>query len=231
MSQCPLSPNFLDYESNSFEAHDGKFQKNGVSWCPLSPNSEDYESSSDEKYDVDFQKYGVSWCPVSPNSKDYESSSDEEWDDEFQKIGVPQCPLSPNSANYESNSYEERDDEFQKNGVSLCPLSPNSKDYESSSDEEQDESSSDDPMMEMLQRNIVSRSRSRPFRINANYSSYTRGRAQYLTRRSSISALISSECCQKNPLKRMDFTFALESKKRYLSMNKSMQNSYLVGCI
>ena len=29
----------------------------------------------------------------------------------------------------------------------------------------------------------------------------------------------------------MDFTFALESRKRYLSMNKSMQNSYLVGCM
>ena len=89
----------------------------------------------------------------------------------------------------------------------------------------------DDQMMEMLPRNIVSRSRSRPFRINASCSSYTRGRAEYLMRRSSISALISSECCQKDCLKHMDFKFALESRKRYLSMNKSMQNSYLVGCM
>ena len=29
----------------------------------------------------------------------------------------------------------------------------------------------------------------------------------------------------------MDFKIALENKKRYLSMNKSMQNSYLVGCM
>jgi hypothetical protein len=86
-------------------------------------------------------------------------------------------------------------------------------------------------MMEMLPRNIVSRSRSRPFHINPRYSSYTRGRAEYLTRRSSISALISSECCQKDCLKHMDFKFALEKRKRYLSMNKSMQNSYLVGCM
>ena len=89
----------------------------------------------------------------------------------------------------------------------------------------------DDPMMEMLLRNIVSRSRRKPFRIKASCSSYTRGRAEYLTRRSSISALISSECCQKYCLKHMDFKFALESRKRYLSMKKSIQNSYLVGCM
>jgi len=89
----------------------------------------------------------------------------------------------------------------------------------------------DNAMMEMLPRNIVSRSRRKPFHINASFSSYTRGRAEYLTRRSSISALISSECCQKDCLKHMDFKFALERRKRYLSMNKSMQNSYLAGCM
>ena len=86
-------------------------------------------------------------------------------------------------------------------------------------------------MMEMLPRNIVSRSRSRPFRINARCSSYTRGRVEYLTRRSSISTLFSNECCQKDCLKHMDFKFALDKRKRYFSMNKSMQNSYLVGCM
>ena len=85
--------------------------------------------------------------------------------------------------------------------------------------------------MEMLQRNIVSRSRSRSFRINARCSSYTRGRAEYLTRRIFINILISSECCQKYCLKRMDFKFSLEKRKRYLSMNKSMKKSYLVGCM
>ena len=50
-------------------------------------------------------------------------------------------------------------------------------------------------------------------------------------RRSSISTLISCDCCQKDFLKHMDFKFALEKRKRYLSMNKSMQNSYLVGCM
>ena len=158
---------------------------------PLSPNSEDYESNNFEEHDGEFQKNGVSRCPLSPNSKDYESNNDEECDDEFQKNGVSQCPLSPDSKDCESSSDEARDDDFQEIGVSQSPLSLDSKDYESNSDEEQDESSSDDPMMEMLPRNIVSRSRSRPFRINANYSSYTRGRAEYLTRRSSTSALIT----------------------------------------
>ena len=86
-------------------------------------------------------------------------------------------------------------------------------------------------MMEMLPANIVSRSTSRPFCINPRCYSYTRGREEYLTRRSSITALISSECCQKDCLKHMNFKFALEKRKRYLSMNKSMQNSYLVWCM
>ena len=29
----------------------------------------------------------------------------------------------------------------------------------------------------------------------------------------------------------MDFKFSLEKRKNYLSMNKNMQNSYLVGCM
>jgi hypothetical protein len=48
---------------------------------------------------------------------------------------------------------------------------------------------------------------------------------------SSISDLISSECCQKECLKGIDYKYALEKRKTYLSMNKSMQNSYLVGCM
>ena len=86
-------------------------------------------------------------------------------------------------------------------------------------------------MIEMLLANIVSRSRSRPFRINPRCSSYTRGRVVYLTRRSSTNELISSDCCKKDCLKHMDFKFSLEKRKNYLSMNKSMQNSYLVGCM
>jgi len=83
----------------------------------------------------------------------------------------------------------------------------------------------------MLLGNIVSRSRSKSFRINPRCSSYTRGRVEYLMRRSYMSALISSECCQKDSLKHMDFKFALENRKRYLSMNKSMKISYLVRCM
>ena len=79
--------------------------------------------------------------------------------------------------------------------------------------------------------NIISRCRSRHFRINPRCSSYIRGRVEYLTRRSYISALISNEFCQNHFLKHMDFKFALEKRKRYLSTNKSMQNSYLVGCM
>jgi len=89
----------------------------------------------------------------------------------------------------------------------------------------------DDSMMDMLPAIIVSRSRKRSFRINPRCSSYTRGREEYLRRRSSISAPISSECCQKDFLKHMDFKFAFEKRKRDLAMNKSMQNSYLVECL
>jgi len=85
--------------------------------------------------------------------------------------------------------------------------------------------------MEMLLANIVSRSRSGPLCINPICSSYTRGREEYLMRRSSISDLISCECCQKYFLKHMDLKFALEKRKIYFSMNKCMRNSYLVGCM
>ena len=86
-------------------------------------------------------------------------------------------------------------------------------------------------MIETLPANIVSRSRSRHFRINPRCSSYTRGRVVYLTRIISISELISSDYCKKDCLKHLDFKFSLEKRKNYLSMNKSMQNSYLVGCM
>lgn len=86
-------------------------------------------------------------------------------------------------------------------------------------------------MIEMFPGNIVSTSRSRTFRINQRCSSYTRGREEYLMRRSYISALISSECCQKYCLKHMHFKFALEKRRRYLSINKRIQNSYLVRCM
>ena len=86
-------------------------------------------------------------------------------------------------------------------------------------------------MKEMLPSNIGSRSRSIPFRINTRCSIYTRGRVVYLRRRSSISELISSDYCKKDCLKHMDFKFSLEKRKNYLSMNKIMQNSYLVGCM
>ena len=86
-------------------------------------------------------------------------------------------------------------------------------------------------MMERLPKNIVSRSRSRNFRINPRCSSYIRGRLVYLTRKISISELISSDYYKNDFLKHMDFKFALKKRKNYFSMNKSMHNSYLVGCM
>lgn len=83
----------------------------------------------------------------------------------------------------------------------------------------------------MLPENIVSRSRSRPFCINPRCYSYIRGRIVYLTRISSINKVISSDCCRKDCLKHMDFNFSLEKRKNKFSMNKSMQYSYLVGCM
>ena len=84
--------------------------------------------------------------------------------------------------------------------------------------------------MKLLQANIVT-SRSRLFHINPNYSSYTRVRTTYITRKSSVVHLISSECCRKDCLKHMDFKFAFEKRKIYLSMSKSMKKSYLVACM
>jgi len=73
----------------------------------------------------------------------------------------------------------------------------------------------DDEMMEMLSANIISRSRSRTFCINPRCSSYTKGREKYFTKRISIRNLISSECCQKDCLKHMDFKFHWR-KVRYI---------------
>jgi hypothetical protein len=85
--------------------------------------------------------------------------------------------------------------------------------------------------VETLSRNIVSRTKTRPFYINPNHSSYARTRKEFLTKSISISELISSECCQNNCLKSMDYMYALNKRNIYLSMNKIMLNSYFVGCM
>jgi len=238
----------MDYESSSDEKHDEKFQKNGVSQCPLSPNPMDYESSSDEGQDE----------ALTPNPNGYSGSSDKGHDVSFSVSKQSHFRHSPNSMDYESSTDNAHEEEYPINIKSNFTFSRNSKDYDSSIKEGEDEEyppsqylkstvghsadniplndddnayTNDDPMMKMLLRNIVSRSRRRPFCINARCYSYTRGRVEYLTRRSSISTLISSECCQKYCLEHMDFKIALERRKRYLSMNKSMKNSYLVGCM
>jgi hypothetical protein len=90
-------------------------------------------------------------------------------------------------------------------------------------------SSEDDAIVETLQRSIVSRTRNIDFYINLNHSSSTRSMKEFLTKSISISDMISSECCQKNCLKRMDYMYALNKRKTYLSMKKSMQNPCLMG--
>ena len=67
--------------------------------------------------------------------------------------------------------------------------------------------------------------------FNPKHSSYTRSRKELLTSPSSITHLISSECCHNNCLKGIGYNYSLEKRNVYLSMNKSMQNSYLVGCM
>ena len=71
----------------------------------------------------------------------------------------------------------------------------------------------DDGMMKPLQENIVTRSRSRPFHINPKHFSYTRVRTKYLTKRSFVVHLISSECCRRDCLKNMDFNFFFGEKE------------------
>lgn len=160
---------------------------------------------------------------------DYESSTNNAHEEEYPLNIESNFPFSRNSKDYDSSTEEGEDEEYPLNqylkstidhSVDNIPLNDDENPY-----------TNDDPIMEMLPSNIVSRNRSRPFCINARCSSYTRGRAEYLTRRSAISALISSECCEKDFLKHMDYKFALESRKRYLPVNKSMHDSYLVGCM
>ena len=71
----------------------------------------------------------------------------------------------------------------------------------------------------------------RPFYVNTKHSSYTRCRKELVTSPSSITHLISSECCHNNCLNGICYNYALEKRNVYLSMNKSVQNSYLVGCM
>jgi hypothetical protein len=97
--------------------------------------------------------------------------------------------------------------------------------------DEENCSSEDDEIVDTLQRNIVYRTKIIHFYINPNHSSYTRYRKEFLTKSISISELISSECCQNNCLKSMDYMYALNKRKTYLSMNKRMENSYLMGCM
>ena len=90
-------------------------------------------------------------------------------------------------------------------------------------------------MVHETQRKIVPMSkikyRTRPYYINPKHSIYTRSKKYLLTSPSSITDLISSLCCQKHCLKQMHYNYALEERLSYLSMNKNMQNSYLVGCM
>ena len=48
--------------------------------------------------------------------------------------------------------------------------------------------------------------------------------------RSIIDLISLSNCCQKKCLKCLDYKYTLEKMNAYLSMNKNMQNAYLVGC-
>jgi len=155
-----------------------------------------------------------------PNPKDYENNTDNAHDEEYPINRESNFSFSPNSKDYEGSTNEGQDEEY-----------PPSQYFKSTDDHSEDNIhpnddenayTNDNSMMETLLENIVSRIRSKSFHINPRCYSYTRGRAEYLTRRSYINVLISSECCQKDCLKHMDFKFALEKRKRYLSMNKSM---------
>jgi hypothetical protein len=78
---------------------------------------------------------------------------------------------------------------------------------------------------------MLHRTSTRTFYINPNHSSYTRSRKEFLTKSISISELISSECCQINCLKNMDYMYSLNKRNPYFSMNKRMRKSYLMGRI
>jgi hypothetical protein len=115
-------------------------------------------------------------------------------------------------------------------GDQLCLVrSPDNVFLDIPSSHEEIPSSEDDEIVETLQRSIFSRTRDRNFYINPNHSSYKRSRKKFLSKQISISDLTSSECCQNNCLKSMNYMYSLTKRKTYLSIDKSMQNSYLMG--
>jgi hypothetical protein len=69
--------------------------------------------------------------------------------------------------------------------------------------------SDDVQIVERLQRNIMSMTRSIPFYINPKHSSYTRSKKEFLTKSFSIGDLISSDCWHNNCLKSIEYMYAL----------------------
>jgi len=119
---------------------------------------------------------------------DYESSSNNAHEEEYPINIKSNFPFSLISNDYDSSTKEGEDEEYPPSQYLKSTFDHSLHNVHLNDDE--NPYTNDDPMMEMLPRNIVLRSRSRPFCINARCPIYTRGRAEYLTRRSSISALI-----------------------------------------
>ena len=107
---------------------------------------------------------------------DYESSADNAHEEEYPLNIESNFPFNLNSKDYD-NSIEEGEDEEYPPSQYLKSTTDHSVDKIPLNDDE-NPYTNDDPMMEMLPSNIVSRSRSRPFHINASCSSYTRGRVE-----------------------------------------------------
>lgn len=105
---------------------------------------------------------------------DYESSTNNALDEEYPIKIESNFPFSPNSKEYESSIEEGKDEECPP-GQYFKSTDHHNEDIIPHKDDE-NAYTNDDPMMEMFLGNIVSRSSSRPFRINPRFSSYTRGR-------------------------------------------------------
>ena len=101
---------------------------------------------------------------------DSESSTDNAHDEEYPINIESNFPFTPNSKDYEGSTEEGQDEEYHPTQY-FKSTDDHSEDNIHQNDDE-NVYTNDDPMMEMLLGNIVSRSRSRHFRINPRCSSY-----------------------------------------------------------
>ena len=187
------------------------------------PPSEDFNGTDD-----DFSP-SEDFNGTDDHSVDDEATNDEDSDspfsEEFSGTNNVDGHIDLAASDHDNNFHNEFGDEIFNEGGHMHHNENNHPAEDVVADIMVQEIQRQNPMQSRI------KCRTRPFYVNPKHSSYTRSRKELLTSPSSITHLISSECCHKSCLKSLGYNYVLERRKMYLSMNKSMQNSYLVGCM